>query len=152
MITMHHIAKKRVEFSDTDMAGIVHFSKYLCYMEFAEHDFFRTLGFSGAQKFGDLTYGWPRVEVKASYHRPLRFENEIEIRLSLTKISSRSLGFEFSIVNLGDQLIVATGSYTTVCVIQREDGSMKSKELPKELATRLKSHVDSIDAGSAPCR
>jgi YbgC/YbaW family acyl-CoA thioester hydrolase len=147
----HHTATKRVEFSDTDMAGIVHFSKYLCYMEFAEHDFFRILGFSGAQKFGGLTYGWPRVEMKASYHQPLRFENEIEIRLRLTKISCRSLEFEFSIVNLADQLIVATGSYTTVCVIQNEDGSFKSTELPKELATRLKSHVESINDGPAPC-
>ena len=148
---VHHTATRRVEFSDTDMAGIVHFSKYLCYMEFAEHDFFRTLGFSGAQKFGELSYGWPRVEVKASYHRPLRFENEIEIRLRLTKISSRSLGFEFSIVNLADQLIVATGSYTTVCVIQHENGRIKSTELPKELATRLQRHVDSINDGPAPC-
>lgn len=148
---MHHSATRRVEFSDTDMAGIVHFSQYLCYMEFAEHDFFRKLGFSVAQKFGDLTYGWPRVEVKASYHRPLRFENEIEIRLRLTKVSSRSLRFEFLIINLAEQLIVATGGYTTVCVIQNEDGSIKSAELPKELATCLKRYVDSIDDSSAQC-
>ena len=145
----HHAATKRVEFSDTDMAGIVHFSKYFCYMEFAEHDFFRALGFSGVQKFGDVAYGWPRVEVKASYNRPLRFENEIEIRLWLTKLSSRSLGFEFSIINLADQLIAATGSYTTVCVIQREDGSIKSTELPKELSTRLKTHVGLSNAASS---
>ena len=39
-------ATRRVEFSDTDMAGIVHFSKFFQYMETVEHGFFRALGFS----------------------------------------------------------------------------------------------------------
>ena len=142
---VHHRATRRVDFSDTDLAGIVHFSKYLCYMEFAEHDFFKILWFSVAQKFGAHNYGWPRVEVKASFHRPLRFENEVEIQLRLAKISSRSLEFEFSIINLTDQLIAATGRYTTVCVIHNEDGSLKSTKLPHALAERLKEHVSLID-------
>jgi YbgC/YbaW family acyl-CoA thioester hydrolase len=36
----------RVEFTDTDMAGIVHFSSFFRYMEVTEHAFFRSLGFS----------------------------------------------------------------------------------------------------------
>ena len=35
-----------VEFSETDMAGIVHFSNYCKYMEAAEHRFFRSIGYS----------------------------------------------------------------------------------------------------------
>ena len=38
--------RRRVEFSETDLAGIVHFSNYFRYMEAAEHEFFRSLGLS----------------------------------------------------------------------------------------------------------
>ena len=37
---------RQVEFSDTDMAGIMHFSNFFRFMEAAEHSFFRSLGFS----------------------------------------------------------------------------------------------------------
>jgi acyl-CoA thioester hydrolase len=36
--------RRRVEFSETDMAGIVHYSNFFRYMEAAEHEFFRSLG------------------------------------------------------------------------------------------------------------
>lgn len=35
---------RRVEFCDTDMAGIVHFANFFRYMEAAEHELFRNLG------------------------------------------------------------------------------------------------------------
>ena len=37
---------RTVEFSETDMAGIVHFSNYSKYMEAAEPRFFRSIGHS----------------------------------------------------------------------------------------------------------
>ena len=139
MKTWHHSASRRVDFGDTDMAGIVHFSKYFCYIEFAEHEFFRKLGFSVAQKYEDLQYGWPRVKVAAEFLSPLRFEDELEIRLRLNKISSRSIGYEFSIVKKSDQTIAAIGSYTTVCVVHDSDGGFRSAHLPKELSKCIKS-------------
>jgi len=37
---------RRVEFAETDMAGIMHYSNYFRFMETAEHAFFRSLGLS----------------------------------------------------------------------------------------------------------
>src|SRR5213078_989612 len=37
---------RRVEFADTDMAGIVHFANFFRYMESAEHEFLRSHGLS----------------------------------------------------------------------------------------------------------
>ena len=37
-------AHRKVEFSDTDMAGIVHFSRLIVFMENAEHAFIEALG------------------------------------------------------------------------------------------------------------
>src|SRR5713226_3868003 len=65
----------RVEFADTDMAGIIHFSSYFRYMEVTEHAFFRSLGLSIV---GDPAVGWPRVHVACDFKHPLRFEDEVE--------------------------------------------------------------------------
>ena len=49
---------KKIEFSETDMAGLVHFSNYFRYMEVAERDFFESLGLSnsiGAERFSRLS-------------------------------------------------------------------------------------------------
>ncbi|MGY8650976.1 MAG: acyl-CoA thioesterase, partial [Verrucomicrobiia bacterium] len=53
------IITRRVEFSETDAAGIVHFANFYRYMEYAEHAFFRSLGRSIVDL--DLDIGWPRV-------------------------------------------------------------------------------------------
>ena len=59
-----------VEFSDTDMAGIMHFSAFFRYMEAAEHELLRSLGFSVYSEIdGDvdqLSRAWPR---RASFIR-----------------------------------------------------------------------------------
>jgi len=39
-------ATRQVEFSETDMAGIMHYSNFFRFMETAEHGFYRSLGFS----------------------------------------------------------------------------------------------------------
>ena len=40
--------RRRIEFADTDMGGIVHFSRYFIFMETAEHQFLESLGISEA--------------------------------------------------------------------------------------------------------
>ena len=55
------IFSRRVEFAETDMAGIVHFANFYRMMENAEHAFFRSLGFSVHDEFDGQTIGWPRV-------------------------------------------------------------------------------------------
>ena len=51
--------KRRVQFYETDMAGIVHFSWFFRYMEEAEHALWRAAGLSIAPP--DSAIGWPRV-------------------------------------------------------------------------------------------
>jgi len=71
--------QRRVEFSDTDMVGIVHYSNFFRYMEAAEHGFFRSLGISIVTRHVDPPLGWPRVHAECDYKQPLRFEDEVEI-------------------------------------------------------------------------
>ena len=55
--------KRKIEFVDTDMGGIVHFSRYLVFMETAEHEFLEALGTSVVLELDGRSIGWPRIAV-----------------------------------------------------------------------------------------
>jgi acyl-CoA thioester hydrolase len=129
---------RRVEFSETDMAGIVHYSNFFRYMEAAEHAFFRSIGHSVVTRNVDPPVGWPRVHAECDYRRPIRFEDEIEIRMYVTKKKSKSLtyGFWFRKLEGSEMVDVARGSLTVVC-IRHQNGRMKAAMIPREIANRI---------------
>src|SRR5512137_1581948 len=87
--------RRRVEFSETDMAGIVHYSNFFRYMEAAEHAFFRSLGFSVVMRQVDPPVGWPRVHASCDYKAPLHFEDEVEVHMLVAEKKAKSLTYEF---------------------------------------------------------
>src|SRR5437773_12407434 len=129
---------RRVEFADTDMVGIVHYSNFFRYMEVAEHEFFRSLGFSVVTAQVDPPVGWPRVHAECDYQHPLRFEDEVEIHLLVTEKRSKSLTYEFRFrkVNVSPPVEVARGSLTVVCVTH-DRGQMRSATIPKAIADKI---------------
>ena len=130
---------RTVEFSETDMAGIVHFSNYCKYMEAAEHRFVRSIGYSIVADQTDPRIGWPRVHVEFDYKKPLRFEDEIEIHLLVARLRSKSITYKFRIhkLNGGQPELAATGEMTVVCISLAERGAMKACNIPEEVASKI---------------
>jgi YbgC/YbaW family acyl-CoA thioester hydrolase len=130
---------RRVEFSETDMAGIVHFSHFFRYMETAEHAFFRSLGFSVVTRQVDPPVGWPRVRASCEFLQPLRFEDEIEVHLLVSEKRSKCLSYQFRVrkLNAAPPVEVARGSVTVVCVRHDRHGAMKACAIPREIADRI---------------
>lgn len=120
--------ERRVEFAETDMAGILHFANYFRYMEEAEHAFFRSLGFSVHYESDDGPRGWARGTVSCRYDRPLRYEDVVEIHLVVREKGKRSLRYEIFFVIDGDT--IARGEVTTIHVGKGEDGQMQSYPMP----------------------
>lgn len=110
--------RHRVQFSETDSAGIVHFSNFFRYMEMAEHAFFRSLGFSIHDRHAAVRTGWPRVEATCEYRKPLYFEDEIDIQLLIAEKRRKSIRYQFRIWQITSQErhLVALGYLTTVAV------------------------------------
>src|SRR5579859_1920920 len=108
--------KRRVEFSDTDMAGIMHYSNFFRFMETAEHAYFRSLGFSVVMSDREPPIGWPRVHAECDYKRPLRFEDEVEVHLLVREKRSKSISYLFRFRKVGDDAEVARGIVTVACV------------------------------------
>jgi acyl-CoA thioesterase FadM len=79
--------------------------------------------------------GFPRVAASFEYHRPLRFEDEVDIQVRIVSISNRSMKYTCTITRNGES--IATGSATIVCVAQQPDKSMKAVPIPPEIAARF---------------
>jgi YbgC/YbaW family acyl-CoA thioester hydrolase len=104
---------RRVAFCETDMAGVMHFSNYLRWMEDVEHAFWRSLGISVHIRDGVCDVSWPRVNVSCEYLAPLRFEDEVRLALRLVRIGGKSIEFAVEF-HRGGQL-AARGRTTAVC-------------------------------------
>lgn len=132
-------ATRRVEFSETDMAGIVHFSNFFRYMETVEHAFWRSLGTSVVMTQFDPPLGLPRVHAACDYRRPLRFEDTVEMHLRVIEKRARSLAFEirFFRVEPGPREEVAIGKLIVACVQKNADGSLQAVPLPEGLAAQI---------------
>jgi acyl-CoA thioester hydrolase len=130
---------RRVEFSETDMAGIVHYSNFFRFMETAEHGFFRALGYSVVMDQTDPPVGWPRVHAECEYRQPLRFEDELEVHMLVSEKKSKSLTyiFKFRKLNGPASVDVARGSLTVVCVTKQADGKMSAAHIPKAFADKI---------------
>lgn len=131
---IHSRTPMRVEFSHTDMAGIVHFSEYFRYMEAAEHAFFREHGMSIKQELNGEIYSWPRVSCKFDFKIPLRFEDTFDACITLSQQGASSLTFTCEIVK-NDQ-VCAVGSSTSVCC-KVAHGRLEKTPIPDEIRRRL---------------
>jgi len=132
-----HKIVRRVEFSDTDMAGIMHYSNFFRFMETAEHSFFRSLGFSVMMSDLDPPLGWPRVHAECDYKRPLRFEEEIEVRLLVKEKRSKSISFQFRFRKTHETEEAARGLVTVVCVTWDETGRIQARSIPDFISEKI---------------
>lgn len=132
-------ATRRVEFSDTDLAGIVHFSNFFRYMETVEHGFWRALGTSVVMTQYDPPLGLPRVHASCDYRRPLRFEDVFEMHLRVTEKKPRSITFQIQFRRLDPSPAedVAVGRLAVVCVARDAAGVMQAVPFPSEIAERI---------------
>ena len=116
------------------MAGIVHFSNYFRYMEAAEHAFLRSLGILVHRVEAGRAVSWPRVHAECSYEAPLRFEDDVEVRVLVRNKRRSTITYEFHLFNSGSRERVARGSVTVVCVeIDPANGKMSAIAIPESI-------------------
>lgn len=128
-----HRLRRRVQFHETDMAGIVHFSRYFLYMEEAEHEMWRAAGQSIHPKGAEL--GWPRIRASFEFHRALRFEEEFEVRIRIVAIEEKTI--RYACVLWRDRTKIATGAFTVACATRRPNESLRGIPIPPEIKARF---------------
>lgn len=129
----------RVEFSETDLAGIVHFANYFRYMENAEHALLRSLGLSVHGEIDGRTISFPRVKAECTFKAPLAFEDLVRVYVSVQERSRKTITYAFRLEKEDDTL-VALGTITAVCVaIDPATGRMSAVPIPAAIAEGIES-------------
>lgn len=131
----------RVQFADTDMAGIVHFSNFFRYLERAEHAFFRSLETSIWDASPTIPegehVGWPRVHVSCDYRAPLYFEEEFEVELLVEEVRSKTIRYLIRIWKK-DRVLSAEAHLVVACVKRDpETGKMKAVPIPDRIRSKI---------------
>lgn len=126
---------RRVEFSDTDAAGIAHFASFFRYMEQAEHELLRSVGLSVHDHTTGI--GWPRVSAKCDYRTAARFEDVLDIAVTIARLGEKSATYTFRFTRAGQE--IATGEITSVCCRLGDGGLPVSIAIPSSFREKLHS-------------
>jgi len=89
--------RERVRWSDVDVMGIVYYGRYLRFMEAAEAEFFRAIGFPYdvlADRYGVWV---ARVRLECDYRVPAKLDDEVVVRAELRTLGGSSMTFAFPI-------------------------------------------------------
>ncbi len=126
---------RQVEFAETDMAGIMHFANFFRWMEACETALYRSLGLPLVSFVPGQIVGWPRVNVSCSFRSPLRFNDTVEVKLFVKKLTTRSVTYVFHFRKEGE--LVAQGEITAVCVGADARGGMVAQPIPADVRAQL---------------
>ena len=124
-----------MEFADTDMAGIVHFSRFFVLMESVEHEFLRDLGLSVILERDGGYLSWPRLTTSCEYLHPARFEDVLDVYLKVLKVGARSLTYSFSFAR--GEVEVARGQLKVACCMFNPGERMRAVPIPDFIAEKI---------------
>jgi len=148
-VTHEFTWRRRVEFAETDTAGVAHFAAFFRWMEEAEHALYRSVGESAYRWHADRVEGMPRSAASCEYLRPVRYGDELDVRLIVREVTERSISYEVEFRRAGEDCgavdgseLVAQGSMRVVHVV-RPHGALEWRvtRLPQVLREALDSSV-----------
>lgn len=152
-----HTARRRVEFRDTDAAGIVHFSAYFVWMEAAEHDFLRAAGVrlvepvpADSVTAAPEVVSWPRVSATCDYLSAVTFDDEVEIRVAVEAVGRTSVTYVFRFECRGRA--VARGRVVAVRCRMRHGAAPQAVEITPEIRARLSPYMVVAEDAPPPAR
>jgi acyl-CoA thioesterase FadM len=123
------VLRRRIEWIDTDAAGIYHYTTAFRLAEAAEAAMHTALGIA------DRTFGaTPRLAVHVEFRRSLRFNDEVEVTLAVAALGRSSVRYALTLAGAGG---VAAEGELTACLIDRHTG--RATAWPEDMRERLAS-------------
>lgn len=123
---MSHHYQLRVQYEDTDMAGIVYHANYLRFIERARSDWVRNLG-NDQNAMRDAGFVWVVRKIEADYLATSKFEDILDVETELVSVSGVRLTMLQSVKRAGVEIFRA--SVMVVCMTQ----AGKPVRLPAEI-------------------
>ncbi len=137
---------RRIEFADTDMAGLVHFARFFVFMETAEHEWLRQLGINVHFEHQGHHVGWPRVAAACEYRSPARLGDVLDIKVRIKRKGVKSLTYAF-VFTCGERL-VAEGQVSAICCVLDAGPQLQAIPIPSFLADQLQEAEPALSRGN----
>jgi YbgC/YbaW family acyl-CoA thioester hydrolase len=128
-----------VRWVDTDDLRVVHYSNYFRYVEAAEEELYRSLGFTFKELNEKYKIAIPRVETFCRYKAPARFGDVVTVILQLNEKTEKTMRYEFEIHRKSDGELLCTGYLK---IIGLDLVSWKATTLPPDLIARVASALE----------
>jgi acyl-CoA thioester hydrolase len=127
----------RVRWVDTDVAGVMHYSNFFRYFEACEEEFYRSKGATLVQLREKYRIMLPRVEAHCVYKLPCKFDDLIEVVLTVREVGSKTVTYDFQTYRNGEKQLAAEGYLKCIAV----DTNWKVVPLPIEVAKILRENM-----------
>lgn len=131
--------RRKIEFADTDMGGIVHFARFFVFLETAEHEFLEAVGTTVHHVRDGREIGWPRVSAALEYTSPARLGDVLTIELLVARKGTKSMTYDFA-VRIGERA-VAKGRLSSVCCVLDDPAGIRAIRIPADIAGRIAEHA-----------
>jgi acyl-CoA thioester hydrolase len=122
------VSTLRVRYAETDKMGVVYYANYLVWFEVGRADLLRSLGWTYREIELDGV-SLPVIEAHCDYHRPARYDDELEVRTEGRLLSPVRMEFNYQVVRKSDAVVSATGRTVHAAL----DPSGRPCRLPKRV-------------------
>jgi 4-hydroxybenzoyl-CoA thioesterase len=133
-ISLKNIYTVKVQFGDTDAAGIVFYPNFYRWMDQAAHDLIGNAILPVSQLQKEKNIMFPLLETFCKYHSPLHFEDVVEIHSEVSELRKKVFKVHHDFIKNGN--VVASGyevrAWTTIV-----DGKLKAVEIPEDAQVAL---------------
>lgn len=134
MSSGEHALRHRVQWGETDAAGIVFYPNYYRWFDRATHELCRAAGYSIARML-EQGYAVPIIECGARFLSPLRYDDEIALISRVVDLRTRAFRVEHSVRR--DSLLVGEGYEVRLWARVEPGGSLRPEPIPEELRNLL---------------
>lgn len=127
------VAREHVRWGDVDLAGVVRYDAFLRFVEHAEGEFFRELGYPLAELYGRGDVWLPRRMIHLDFLAPARLDELLRVSVTIERIGDSSIALDFAVARDSDDTPLATITEVLVCV----DDAFRKRMLPEDLRATL---------------
>jgi acyl-CoA thioester hydrolase len=102
------VSTVRVRYAETDKMGVVYYANYFVWFEVARTDLLRSKGWS-YREMEQAGVSLPVIEAHCDYHRPARYDDELDVRTEGRMLSPVRMEFIYQVVHRGGEVVAASG-------------------------------------------
>lgn len=122
----------RVRYAETDQMRVVYHANYLIWCEIGRTDHIRALG-SSYREMEEQGITLAVSEASLRFIAPARYDDLIRVETSLSRVTSRTLTFDYVITHAESGIKLATASTSLISL----DKSGRVAALPADVRARL---------------